>query len=643
MSEKLRLVCPRDCYDTCFIEVEPLSLKSRGSTLNPVTGGFLCPRGNEDRKRVFSKDRVLYPYARLNGKTSDFIRIDWETALNLVAEKLSDTLRAHGPGRILHIEYAGNMGLLTMYYPLRLWNRLGAARTDWSICSKSGHDALSLHYGLSYGRLPTDIPSSKLLIFWGFNAAVSAPHIWRLALDARENGSFIVSVDPRRSETAKRSDFWISPRPGSDVALAYGVAYHLITGELLDYDFIERYGEGFEAYREEVLKWTPDRVESITGVDVYSVKRLAELYASLKPSITLIGFGVQKRVAGADIVRAVALLPALVGVHRGFYYSNSKGFFVNTAKISLEDRFQPSRTVSQVALADLIEKGEFNFIFIYNSNPLLTLPRPDKLLRGFMREDVFVVVHETHWTETARAADVVLPAPTFYEKTDVVIPYAHNYIMLSRSVLEPLGESRDEVWLTCRLSEKLGVDRDVCVDRNEALRLALEEAIEGSIDELFKGAVLTLKYRPLSEYQTPSGRIEFYSKTAEEKGFDPLPRVIEKQEGFVLLNSAHPLYTHTQFRDVYGAIPGIVHMNEHDALELGISEGETIEVYNNHGVVELRVHITQDVPRGVLWSPRELIGLNGVAQNVLVGTEVQRLGGGPTFNSTKVMVRKKEG
>ncbi|QOJ79809.1 molybdopterin-dependent oxidoreductase [Infirmifilum lucidum] len=633
--------CPRDCYDTCFIDVDLDTLTPRASSLNPITQGFLCPRGRGDKARVFSKERVLYPHVRPEGKNSSFRRVTWDEALEVVAKRLEQVIKEYGPGSVLHVEYAGHMGLLTWYYPQRLWNRIGAARTDYSICSKSGHEAISLHYGLSYGRQPEDIAESRLLVFWGFNAAVSAVHLWRLALEAQSKGAKIVAVDPRMSETAKRSDLWVQPRPGTDVALAYGVAREIIESGFADLEFLSKYTLGFEAFREEALKWTPERVERVTGVRAADVKSLAEAYGTLKPSITFIGFGVQKSRNGAETTRAVSLLPALVGVHRGFYYSNSRGFYVRVDRLTLEDKYKPSRVVSQVALADLVERGEFKFVYVYNSNPVLTLPRADKLVRGLTRQDVFLVVHETHWTETARLADVVLPAPTFYEKEDVVIPYSHSYVIYSRRVIQPLGESRDEVWLTCRLAEKLGVG-DVCADPLEALKEALEGALEGSFEDLLEGKVLRLKYRPLGEYQTPSGRIEFYSTTAAERGMSPLPVHREPDKGFILLNTAHSLYTHTQFRDVYGEIPPVVYVNPDDAKDMGLAEGDTVEVYNENGSVELRVRITSDVPRGVLWSPRELVGLNGVPQNALVSTETQAIGGGPVFNSTTVSLRKKK-
>jgi anaerobic selenocysteine-containing dehydrogenase len=640
----VRTVCPRDCYDTCHLQV----VEKAGLTQvlpdpsNEFTSGFLCARGVADLKRAFSKERILYPHSRNKGKPSlGFKRIGWSEALDVVAEKITETIRDYGPEALLHVEYAGNMGLLAWYYPQRLWNWLQATMTDYSICSKSGHAALSLHYGLSYGRLPEEMKGSKLFVFWGFNAAVSSPHFWALALRERNKGALIIAIDPRKSETVERSDFSINPRPGTDVALAYGVMNILISEELYDRDFVEKYTFGFEELKNEASKWPPSRVSEVTGVDVSSIRRLAELYSEKKPSVTFIGLGIQKSLNGAQAVRAISLIPALLGIHRGFYYSNSRRWLANIAKVTGEEISKPKRIVSQVALAEHIERGEFKFIFVYNMNPALTLPGQEKLRRGLARGDVFVVQFDTHWNETSMYADIVLPATTYLEKSDVVLPYGHNYVAFSQRAIEPQGESRDETWLTCELAKRLGAPEWVCRDPIQVLREALEGAIEGTFEDLLSGKVLRLKTRPLDAYQTPSGKIELYSTTAIKLGHSPLPEMeYMTGKGFVLLNSATPKYTHTQFRDVYGPIPAIVQINPEDAKELGIRDGEEVVLYNENGEVSVKAQVVDKVPRGVLWSPRQLVDLNGRPQNILVPTTTQKIGGGPVFNSVMVYLRK---
>lgn len=645
---KVRTVCARDCYDTCFMVAEVRGgrlISIRGDNENPLTGDFLCPRGMKDPERLY-RNRVLYPHLRVGEKPGrGFRRASWHEALDLVAERLRETLESHSSEAILHLDYAGNMGLLTWNLPQRLWNAISAAKTDYSICSRSGHEALSLHYGSSYGRLPEEIADMRLLVFWGFNAAVSSPHIWSLARRSGEGGAFIVAVDPRRSETAEGADLWINPKPGTDVALAYGVARFLIEGGYVNLEFIEEWTEGYEQYVSRVMEWSPGRVEKTTGVEWRVVEELGEAYGELGPSLTLMGFGFQKSVQGAEAVRAVSLIPALLGLHRGFYYSNGRGWLIDLSYLSGEGEMEEEiRVVSHVALARHIEEGEFKFIYIYNTNPVLTLPHQGGLRRGLCRGEVFVVLHDPHWTETAEYADVVLPAPSFLEKDDLVVSYSHNLVRVSRRVVEPLGESRDEIWVMRELAGRLGIGEDwIYEDPWEALGRALEGALEGgSLSDLLRGETLRLKMKPREEYQTPTGRIEFYSKMAERLGLNPLPKqlLLEAAEGsFMLLNSASPRYTHTQFREVYGDIPAVVMMSVEDAMRLGVESGEEVILYNELGEVEVEAIVTEGVPRGVLWSPRQLVGLNGEPQNALVHPWTQRIGGGPTFNSTVVRVR----
>jgi len=640
-------VCPRDCYDSCLMRVAVVNGRPvRVEGLREgITGGFLCPRGVRDHERLYS-NRVLYPHVRVGGKPGkDFRRVDWGEALEIVSSKLRETLERYGPGSVLHLEYAGNMGLLTWYFPQRLWYAIGASKTDYSICSKSGHEAISLHYGLSYGVLPEELVDMRMVVFWGFNAAVSSPHMWRLALKARERGAKIVAIDARRSETARSADLWLNPRPGSDVALGYGVARVIIEQGYVDTDFIERWTVGYRDFVAEVMRWTPARIEEVTGLEWAKVESLGALYGKLRPSATMIGFGVQKSVNGAEAVRIASLIPALLGYHRGFYYSNSRGWLVDTQYLTGEKLVEKRpRVVSQVALAEYIDRGEFKFIYVYNMNPLLTLPGQLMLRRGLERDDVFMVVHDTHWTETCLYADVVLPAPTFLEKRDLVIPYSHRYIRLSEKVVEPIGESRDEVWVMRELARRLGLNQwFLYEDEMEAVKRALTGAIEdGSFEDLLRGKVLRLRVRPRQEYQTPSGKVEFYSARAVKMGLKPLPSqgpLAPREDVFVMINSATPHYTHTQFREIYGPIPPVVFINPADADRLGIKEGEEVTLYNDNGEVTLRAVIRDDVPPGVVWSPRQLVDLRGRPQNLLASCETQPIGGGPTFNSTLVRVR----
>ncbi len=650
--KRIRTVCPRDCYDRChliaeFPEGSPVPVL-KGDPDHPITRGFTCPRGDKDLKRANSLQRVLFPYIRKKQeKEKRGKRSSWEEALQLVTEKLHTTLRKWGPEAVLHIEYAGNTGLLTWYFPQRLWNALGATKTDYSICSKSGHEALALHYGSSYGLQPRSLPDQKLIIFWGINAAVSAAHMWKLALQARKvNRANIVVIDPRISETAKQADVHIRPKPGSDVALAYGLAHSLITKKLLDEKFIKNWTRGYDQYKNEVRKWTPQRVEEISGIEQAQVDMLAKIYGKRRPSVIFIGLGMQKSKNGGEAVRAVSLLPALIGLHRGFFYSNTKAFNVDFDFITGEGiTTTPHNIVSQVGLGQLLQEGAFKFIFIYNMNPAQTLPNQKMVRTGLLREDVFVVVHDTHWTESANLADIVLPAQTYLEKEDLIIPWHDNSIQRSNQLIEPREESQTEIWVMQQLAQRLErKERWLFQSPWDAVKIAFTDSLkEGAFEELLAGRQVQLESKPLDKYSTPTGKIEFFSSMARNRGYSPLPQHNDFSSApgeFIFLNSAIRNYTHTQFQDIYGKIPAEVFIHPEDAKTLDVLEGDQIMLENEQGSVKANLRISTEVSLGTLWAPRQFIGLNGNPQNCLVPDTCQLIGKGSVFNSTLVRLRK---
>ncbi|WXG44654.1 MAG: molybdopterin-dependent oxidoreductase [Promethearchaeati archaeon SRVP18_Atabeyarchaeia-1] len=645
-------VCPRDCYDTCSMKVLLSNNKNPtrvvGDEDSLVTRGFLCPRGVADIRRAYSRERVLYPHRRVGDKPDGpFERVSWNDALNVLADKIRDTMNRHGPDSLLHLYYSGNMGLFTTSLPQRLFYALGFSQTDEAVCSRSGHEALSLHYGSSYGSDPDDLPKMKLTVYWGFNAAVSAPHLHSLSSKTRTKGGLVVAVDPRQCETTRTADLWIQPKPGSDVALALGVMKHMVGRNLVDIDFLEKYTQGFGKLKEEVSRWSLESIEKVTGLNWDAIAKLAELYADNKPSVTMIGIGMQKGLFGAESVRAVSLIPALVGLHRGFYYSNSRGWNIDNKYLTGESlTLRKIKVISQVKAGQHLKQGEYKFLYIHNMNPAETLPNVQEVVDGLRRRDLYVVVHDTHWTQTAKKyADLVLPAPTFLEKEDIVPSYSHRYVRKSNKVMEPLGESRDELWLTSQVAGRLNLSESwLREDKWEAIEKAMKNAFEnGSPADLREGKKLKLKMKPKSEYQTPSGKIEFYATKAEELGITPLPKQypLPEGDGFVLLTSAVSKYTHTQFQDVYGPLPPIVLINPEDARTYSLVNEGAIELIKGKESIELRAEISNSVPKGVLWSPRECRDLNGKPQNTIIPDTIQNLGGGSTFNTTVVKVRKK--
>ena len=488
----IKTVCHRDCPDTCFIDVEVKDDKIvsvKGSTANPVTQGFLCPRGRGDPARVYSKDRVLYPHIRLRNNNGDqFKRVSWKEAISFIANKLQETIQTHGEESVLLLDYAGNQGFLASHYPRRLWNALGATKTDYALCSASGHKGIGLHYGLAYGVQPEALLDMEVIIFWGNNAKVSSSHMWTLSHQARKDkGTTIVSIDPRNSETSQAADMWVSPRPGSDVALTYGIARYLIENNHIDTDFIEKSTIGFRQYKEEVLSWTPERLENTTGVSWVDIVKLGSIYANAKHGTFMIGLGLQKSFHGAEAARAVSLLPALLGFNRGFHYSDSRGReidldYLNGSRLTTKN----INIVHHVSVGSELVSGKFKFVFVYGCNPAVTLPNLKDVRAGFSKNDVFTVVHDTHWTETAYLADVILPASTYLEKDDLNFSDHHLYTRISNKTIEPLGESKDEVSLMQSLAEELGLEEEwLFEDSWQVLDKTLGSSFQnGTLDDL---------------------------------------------------------------------------------------------------------------------------------------------------------------
>jgi anaerobic selenocysteine-containing dehydrogenase len=651
--EKIKTVCARDCPDTCFIDVtveKGQILKTRGCADNPVTQGFICPRGNGDSKRVYSQKRVLHPFVKPDEQSSeDFLQVSWDDALSKVSERISKTIANHGHEALLLYDYPGNHGFLSWQFPRRLWMALGATTTDYSLCNSSGHAGIALHYGLTYGIQPEDLLESKIIIFWGNNAKVSSPHQWALANKARKNNAaIIVSIDPRKSETSQASDIWIQPSPGSDVALSYGLARYLIQNNGVDKKFLDEWATGYQEYSEEALNWTPDRVEKVTCVSMDLIEKVGDLFIqNAGPAAFMIGQGLQKSLQGAQAARAVSLLPALMGHHRGFHYSDTNGRNVDWDYINgASQTLKKGKVVNQVSIGERLARGEFKFIFVLGSNPAITLPDQSAVRQGLNRKDVFLVVQDTHWSETASLADVVLPAPTYLEKTDIVFSGHHLYSRLSQKAIEPLKESRHEIWVMQELAKRIKKTEGwLFEDPWQALDKAFKDTYKnGQLKDILEGEVLEIGLKPLNRYQTPSEKIEFSASTAADIGVSRLPFQEELQsdeQWFVLLNSAIPKYTHSQFTDVYGPIPEIIWINPKDAGKLGIQDGKTVEVFNNSGNVVLKANVTDKISTGTCWAPRPLVGLNGEPLNSLAPGIAQKIGGGPIFNSIKVRIRQK--
>ena len=477
-------MCSHDCPDSCAILVtideSGVATRVQGDPNHSVTRGFLCGKVAKYLDRVYSPSRLLYPMRRRAGapkgrmpsgrETDAFERIGWDEALDIISGQLEVIAREHGPESILPYSYAGTMGVLGYgSMDRRFFHRLGASQLDRTICATTGADALLSVYGTKLGTEPEHFRHARYIIAWGANIHGNNIHLWPFVEEARHQGARLVVIDPFLTRTARVADWHIPIQPGTDAALALGLMHVIIAEGLYDRDYVANHTHGFEALREHVGAYTPEHVSCLTGIPAADVTRLAREYATSAPAVIRLNYGVQRSQNGGAAVRAVCMLPALIGAWKqlggGLQLSTGGAFTFNTAELERPDLMlasplqRPARVVNMSRLGHALTELDappVKALFVYNSNPAAIAPNQNAVVRGLMRSDLFTVVHEQFFTDTTDYADIVLPATTFLEHKDFQGAYGHYFLQLSEQAIAPLGEARPNVWLFSQLGQRMG-------------------------------------------------------------------------------------------------------------------------------------------------------------------------------------------
>lgn len=706
MPDKIvHAVCSHDCPDSCGILVTVNELgqatRLRGDPAHPVTRGFLCAKVTKYLDRVYSPDRLLYPMRRRPGvpkgplpfqhEAEAFERISWDEALDGIADRLKQIAEEHGPESVLPYSYAGTIGKLGYgSMDRRFFHRLGASQLHRTICAETGGEALKAVYGRKLGTDTEAFRHAKLIIAWAANIHGNNIHLWPFIEEARQKGAKLVVIDPFATRTAKAADWHIPIHPGADSALALGMMHILIRDRLIDRDYIERWTKGFEPLREHVTAYTPDFVSSVTGISVADIVKLAQEYGTTKPAVIRLNYGVQRSDNGGSAVRAIAMLPALTGAWKqyggGLQLSTSGAFKWDEAALERPDLMlasplkRPARVVNMIRLGHALTElndPPVKALFVYNSNPAAVAPEQAAVLAGLRRDDLFTVVHEQFFTDTADYADYVLPATTFFEHKDIQGAYGHHYVQLSEQAIEPLGEARQNVWLFSQLAQRIGFEepcfRDTVDDMiAQALRAEDPEhqdpLLQGITPESLRaaGGMQRLRFAeeqrgesflPFAEgpFPTASGRIELISETLD----DPLPvyrpavesRHTAKQYPLEFLPRKADNHLNSTFvnipahQELEAAGRGVLEIHAEDASARGIADGDMVEVFNDRGMIPLRAHVNGAVQPGVVaarlgWNKLSESGHN---VNLLTSQRENDLAGGPVFYSVLVDVRKSIG
>ncbi|BCS92513.1 molybdopterin-dependent oxidoreductase [Metallosphaera javensis (ex Sakai et al. 2022)] len=567
------IACTRDCYDTCVFNEEYQPLKDE------PTFGFTCSRGRTDLRRN-EMNRVDSAY--LEGK-----QVDLRQAISLIARKMREVK----PEEILHVEYDGNQGLLTWYYPARLWNLIGAFSTDYSICSLEGHEGIKAHYGTSMGALPEDMEGFSSVAFWGSEAVFSFIHGWRMFKD-----KYKITIDVRMSETAKRSEKAYVIRPGSDAHLAIALMKIFLEQGYAKPDLVD-----LELLRRRLDLFDMDYLLNAVNLEEDQVRELADLYAYYRP-LTVIGFAIGRSWNGGHSAGLISLLPAVLGIKRGFYYSNSGGWGIDFQHLRGTHLIQP-KTIGMGEVGYNLDR--FKILFVWNSNPVVTLPGGDRIREAVESGKLFLVVHDPFWSETAKVANVVIPGATFLEKEDVVYSYWHPYLVYNTPIRPKRGVT--EVELMRMISKELELSHPLLEeDPWDAVNVAIRKT-GITIEELKRKGMVKMK--PV----TSPGR-------ANVDPF-PSPQELDLPRGEVLVFSAHPNYTNSQFTEVYGKREAVIYSGKYEGE--GFLEGRG-------GRIRVKL-VKGDLPENVLFVYKSSLLSEGKSINSVLKPPRNRFGG-PRLN-----------
>ena len=675
MPEIRHSVCALDCPDCCSLLVtieDGRATRLRGDPEHPVTRGFLCGKVAQYLEHEYSPGRLLYPQRRVGAKGEGrFERISWDKALDTISGRLRAVAAEFGPEAILPYSYGGTMGLLNGEgMDRRFFHRLGASRLDRTICSAAGEVGLTEALGVRYGTEPEQFRHARLILAWGANILGTNVHLWPFVMEARRNGAKLYTIDPRRNRTGAASDKHFFIDPGSDTALALALMHVIVAENLYDADYLTRHTSGFDGLRERVREWTPQRAAGLTGIAAEEIVTLAREYATTRPAAIRLNYGLQRSERGAMAVRTIALLPALVGSWRevggGLQLSTSQAFRLNRTgleRTDLQHRAlgREARQVNMTLLGQALTTLDppVKAMVVYNSNPAAIAPNQNAVLAGLRREDLFTVVLEQFRNDTADYADILLPATTFLEHTDLYYAYGHYYLQLARPSLAAPGEARSNVAVFRALAARMGF-ADACFadSEDDMIRTLLDSPhpfVNGiTLEELDREHSVRLRlpepFLPFAHggFGTPDGKCHFRAET-----LDYTPPV-ESRHGDDELRARYPLELispknddsmNSTFghRDAVDLETATLHIAAEDAQRRGIGNADQVRVHNDRGSSILTASVDASVRPGVVAAPSTRWGkraAGGRNVNALTSERLADAGGGPAFYSCLVEVER---
>jgi anaerobic selenocysteine-containing dehydrogenase len=671
--------CPRNCYSTCAFKVHVEGWELRRiepEPANEATPEGACLKGLSYIERVHSPDRVLFPLKR-NPATGEFTRISWSDAFDTIAGEVTRIRDQHGPQSVLYYCGSGTKGLLNSV-GLAFWRMYGGCTTTYGdLCWPAGLEATRLTLGENKHNAPWDIANAKLIVLWGKNAAETNIHQTVFIDRALEGGARLIVVDPRRTESADRAELLVQPRPGSDGAVALAVAGLLIREGRIDHDFIEHHVHGFPQFAELASSYTPERASDISDVPINYIHQLADAIGSVRPVTINAGFGMQRYTNSGQAMRAIIALLAITGnvgkPGAGWIFANLQSQIFDEVKDPIafyppekpDGVIRVSVSTSRLGQDMLATNGPpLRMMWVERGNPVTQNPETNTVLRA-IRSLEFRVVVDQFMTDTAREADIVLPAKTMFEQTDVINAYWHPYIQIKQKVIDPPGEVKPESEVYWHLAEKLGFPEDEIAEKipgpsDADVEAYLENKLKRfdgiSLERLREGPVLVPGHEEIAfadrVFPTPSGKIELYSEEARARwGVDEVPDFFEPEES--VRSRRYPLYfmtpntknrIHSQFNNLETirklSPEPFVQVHPVDAGARGIADGDPVRVFNDRGEIRVKAQLDWGIKTGcVAVTNGWWITQGGTVNFCSYGRETD-MGHGAAFHDNTVEIEK---
>ncbi len=618
-----RTVCPYDCPDTCGILATTDGkriLSVRGDDSHPVTRGILCRKMQHYEQDIHSPHRILTPLKRIGekGKKESFVPISWDEAVSEICAGWKKLIAKYGPDCILPYSYAGNLGVIQRNCGEAFFARMGAANLKRTICAGAKGAGTSRVMGDFCDWHSSQIAGSDLIILWSSNPVANRLHVVPLIQEAKAKGAVVVLIDVHQNRSSHLCDEIILVRPGTDAALLLTLMAELEKMGAVDTEFTEQYTTGYPELKAEFTKWTLERCETITGISVRQVKRLAHLWAEAKKPMIIAGSGMSRYTNGAAAFHLLTCLPAITGVWKkggGTSGLMGSGNFVNKNLIKRPDWIQAgSRTINmnQLGVALLDEQHPVRSLYVYNSNPAVMTPDQKRVLLGLAREDLFLIVHDRFLTDTALFADYVLPATFSVEQDDLFTSYSHYHLQVSWQVIPPVGESKSNWDVFRLLADGMGFEEDYFKPTTKELvesfldienkdlsqRLIRFDISEEQLEQLRQGYAVLIPQPDVLDIKTEDKKFHLaakppvYTPLADRKY--PLRLVMN--------HSVWSLNSNFSYRDelMEKRGPLTLRLSPEDAAARHIENGEQIFAYNDYGKITVQAEISDDVPKGTV-------------------------------------------